>query len=118
MGANLKLGYFLNSYFLYTLLGFQRQQIQLRAKARQVDALGDLLQFDFKGKKKSLSTFSFGFGVQKAIAENYVVGIECKIANFPKKNFTWILSEPNNTTLTSSLKYKMRSVGLRLMYVF
>ncbi len=118
MGANLKLGYFLNSYFLYTLLGFQRQQIQLRAKARQVDALGDLLQFDFKGKKKSLSTFSYGFGAQKVIGENYAVGIECRLAAFPRKNFSWTLDEPNNTNLTSSFKYQLRSVALKVMYVF
>ena len=72
----------------------------------------------YKSKAKSLSSFSFGLGAQKAIAENYAVGIECKFATFPIKNFAFNLSDNERTKLTSNFRYQLRSVALKLMYVF
>ena len=72
----------------------------------------------YKPKKKNISAFSFGLGAQKTITENYVVGIECKFANFPRKNFTFNFNDAGETTLTSNFSYKMRSVALKVMYVF
>ncbi len=117
-GACVRLGYFFDSYFLYTLVGMHYQTGRFEATADHVDGIPELTKHKYKTKSKRTSTFSYGFGVQKAIAEHYAIGIECKFANIPGKTFTWTLNEPNHTTLTSSLRYSLRSVGLKLMYVF
>jgi opacity protein-like surface antigen len=120
-GANVRLGFFLDSYFLYALLGIHSQTSQFYAKARQVDqGTGDVHEHDYRTKKKTKNAFSFGLGAQKAIAENYAIGLECKFARLPKKNFIWNLQDDAlvQTKLTSSLKYQMRSISLKLMYIF
>lgn len=119
-GVNARLGYFLDSYFLYALFGVHSQTSQFYAKATQDQAGGALHDYAYRTKKKNTSTFSFGFGAQKTIAENYAVGIECKIANFSNKNFSWNLNDGAGvqTKLTSNFKYQLRSVALKLMYVF
>lgn len=119
-GANIKLGYFLESYFLYALMGIQSQTSQFFAKARQDQAGGVLHEYEYRTKKKNRNAFSFGLGIQKAIAENYAIGLEYKFARFPKKNFTWDLPDGVlvQTKLTSNLKYQMHSISLKLMYIF
>ncbi len=118
-GANVRFGYFLDSYFLYTLLGIHSQTSQFYAKAKHIDlGVGTEEDYNYKTKKKNTNVFSFGFGVQKSIAENYAIGLECKFANFPNKNFTWNLGDADTTKLTSSFKYQLRSINLKLMYVF
>ncbi len=117
VGTHIRLGYFFDSYFLYTLLGMQYQTAYFEMKAVHTDA-GVSTPYNYKSKTKSTSAFSFGLGAQKAIAENYAVGIECKFATFPIKNFAFNLSDAERTTLTSNFSYKMRSVALKLMYVF
>jgi len=119
-GLYLRLGYFLDSYFLYTLLGIHSQTGYFEAKGTKSD-LGlapQVIDGAYKSKAKSLSSFSFGLGVQKAIAENYAVGIECKFATFPIKYFAFNLSDNERTKLTSNFRYQLRSVALKVMYVF
>jgi opacity protein-like surface antigen len=116
-GAHIRVGYFLDSYFLYTLLGMQYQTASFEMNAQQ-SAAGNTTVYSYKPKKKNISAFSFGLGAQKTITENYVVGIECKFANFPRKNFTFNFNDAGETTLTSNFSYKMRSVALKVMYVF
>ncbi len=118
-GANARLGYFLDNYFLYTLFGFHSQTGQFCAKAKQEQGAGGIIyEFDYKTERKVTTAFSFGLGLQKAITENYAIGFECKFARFPKRNFTFNLNDPSNTKLTSTLQYKLRSFGLRFMYTF
>ncbi len=119
-GAHIRLGYFLDSYFGYVLLGIHLQTSQFYAKARQDQAAGALNEYEYLTKKKKKNAFSFGLGAQKAIAENYAIGLECKFARFPKKNFIWNLQDGAlvQTKLTGSLKYQMRSISLKLMYIF
>jgi opacity protein-like surface antigen len=119
MGANVRLGYFLESYFLYGSIGITYQKAQFEMLASRVDILGGgANQYGYKPRKKKTSAFTFGFGAQKAIAENYAVGIECKFATFPKKNFSFTHNDAERTTLTSNFKYQLRSVALKVMYVF
>ena len=117
VGAHIRLGYFLDSYFLYTLLGMQYQTAYFDMKAQHVEGIVSTA-YQYKSKKKNTSAFSFGLGAQKAITENYAVGIECKFATFPVKYFTFNLSDGERTTLNSNFSYKMRSVALKVMYVF
>ena len=118
-GANARLGYFLDNYFLYTLFGFHSQTGRFYAKARQEQGAGGVIhEFDYKTERKVTTAFSFGLGLQKAITANYAIGFECKFSRFPKRNFTWNLGDPSNTKLTSALQYKLRSFGLRFMYTF
>lgn len=117
-GGYAKLGYFLDSYFLYTLFGIHSQTGRFESTGYHQNVHDVLTQHEYRTNRKTTSTFSYGFGVQKAIAEHYAIGIECKFANIPNKTFTWTLNEPTNTTLASSFKYQLRSIGLKLMYVF
>lgn len=120
MGANIRLGYFYQDYFFYGLLGALYQKIQFSALATRFDAGlgGPPASYNYKPAKKRASTFIFGFGAQKAINEKYIVGLEFKIADLPKKTYTWKLHDPTNTSLNSSFKYQLRSIGLKLMYIF
>lgn len=114
-----RIGYFFNNYFLYTLAGIHYQTSQSQAKATRIEPRGQpTVSFIYKSGRKRMSTFSFGLGIQKPITENCMIGLEYKMAQFPSKNFTFTLNDPDKTTLTSSFKYQLRSVGLKLMYVF
>lgn len=116
-GAHIRVGYFLQNYFLYTLFGIQYQAFNFEAKAQQASA-GIVTTDSYKSKKKNISSFSFEFGMQKNITENYSVGFEFKSVNFPKKTFAWSLNDVGETTLTSSFKYQLRSIGMKLIYIF
>lgn len=116
-GAHLRLGYFVESYFLYALGGIQYQTYNFEMTAQHVEA-ANTTNYNNKSKKKQASSFSYGFGAQKSINENYTVGVECKFAHFPNKSFTFTLNDGERTTLTSSFKYKIQSLSLKIMYVF
>lgn len=117
-GAHLRLGYFLDSYFLYTLLGVQLQKANFESTASYADHVANTVkEYSYRSKKK-VNSFSFGLGVQKTIAEQFAIGLECKFARFPNKNFAFTLNDDERTTLNSSLKYQLRSIGLKLMYIF
>ncbi|MBP9828936.1 MAG: hypothetical protein KBD04_02760 [Proteobacteria bacterium] len=116
-GAHLRLGYFLEDYFLYTLLGMNYQNFNFEAKAQQADR-GVIGAYNYKSKTKNINALVFGFGAQKRITENYAIGLEYKFARFPTKNFTFSLNDQGGTELTSSFKYKLNSVALKIMYMF
>ncbi|MCE2716769.1 MAG: outer membrane protein [Pseudomonadota bacterium] len=119
-GLHLRIGYFLDSYFLYTLFGIHSQAGYFEAKGTKSD-LGlapQVIEGTYKSKTKSMTCFNFGLGAQKAIAEHYAIGLECRFSHFPNKNFTFALSDAERTTLNSSFKYQLRSISLKLMYVF
>lgn len=117
-GLHARLGYFLKSYFLYTLFGFHSQSWRFETSAVHIDNAGVVSQEAYKTKKKNISTFSFGLGAQKEITENYSIGLECKFANIPFKKIAWTLNEDTYTTLNSSFKYRLRSINLKLIYTF
>jgi len=117
-GAHLRLGYFLESYFLYTLLGIHFQKTNFESTESYADHVANTVRNYSYSSKNKINTFNFGFGAQKAITEHYAIGLECKFAHFPQKNFSHSLNDDEKTTLNSSFKYQLRSVGLKLMYVF
>ncbi len=117
-GINARFAYFLESYLLYTLLGIQFQSGNFQVKAKQDRGVQNLPEKDHRTKFKSTNGFSFGFGAQKQINENYDIGLEYKLTNFPRKNFEFNLDDVELTKLTSNIKYKIHSIGLRFIYKF
>ena len=117
-GINAKFAYFLEGYLLYTLLGIQFQSGNFQVKSKQDRGAQTLPEKDHRTKFKSTNGFSFGLGAQKQINENYDIGLEYKITNFPRKNFEFSLDDADSTKLTSDIKYKIHSIGLRFIYKF
>lgn len=118
IGTNVRFGYFFDKYFFYGLLGVQIKTNQFYAQAQRTTIGDPMTIHSYKSKRKRASAFTFGIGTQKTISEHYDIGLECKIGSFPKKNFTWNLQDPSSTVITSSFKYQLRSISLKLMYVF
>lgn len=117
-GVHVRIGYFLDSYFLYGLAGLQYQTGYFEVAARNTNAMADVTQETFRTKKKNSSTFSYGLGLQKLIEKNFAIGLECKFSSFPNRSYAFELNDLVRTTLDSSLKYQLRSISLKLMYVF
>ncbi len=117
-GIHARLGYFFDDYFLYGLAGVLCQTSSFEMKAADINGAYNPTHHLYKPSRKRTSVFSFGLGAQKTITENYALGIEYRFSQFPRRNFTYCLNDLENTTLTSSFKYKLHSIGLKLMYVF
>lgn len=117
-GINAKFAYFLKSYLLYALVGIQFQSGNFQVKARQDRGLQNLPERDHRTKFKSTNGFSFGIGGQKQINENYDIGLEYKVINFPRKNYEFFVDDQERTKLSSDIKYKIHSIGLRFIYKF
>ena len=118
-GINARFGYFLESYFVYTLFGLHSQTGNYQVKARQDAGAGNMLEYSYNTGNKITTGSSFGLGVQKQITENYEIGLEYKLTNFPRKNpYEFNTKDPIKTTLTSTLSYKLHSIGLRCIYKF
>lgn len=116
-GINARIGCFLESYFLYMLFGQHFQTGNYKVLARQEPG-GALVEFSHDSKNKVNRGASVGLGAQKQITENYGVGIEYKLINLPKRSYEFDLVDGNGTKLTSDIKYKIHSIGLRFIYKF
>lgn len=117
-GINSRFGYFWENYFLYTLVGLHFQAYNYFVKARQDRGAGHLLEYTNNTKNRKTTGVSFGVGLQKQINENYDVGLEYKLINIPKRNYEYDLRDPDELKLTSDIKYKIHSIGLRFIYKF
>lgn len=120
-GLNIRTGYFFDNYFVYALVGWQQQKVRYKATLTIQDPLivNNLSQYS-QIKNNNVSALSFGLGIQKAINENYAIGIELKITRMPKKTFNiHFQDEAYDTKLSSKLRrIQTQSALLRVMYTF
>ena len=118
-GIDLRIGYFVGSYFLNTSLGVCWQTVSYQVTARRADAGGPTYnEYSHRTPHKERPGFSFGLGAQKQITENYDVGLEYKQTNYPRRRYEFNLYDNTDTKLTSDIKYKIHSIGLRFIYKF
>lgn len=118
-GFNLRIGYFVGSYFLNTLFGVSWQTINYQVTARKSDlGAATYNEYSYRTPHKTRPGFSFGLGVQKQITESYDIGLEYKQTIYPRTKYEFNLDDPDLTKLTSDIKYKIHSIGLRFIYKF
>ncbi|MCX7342682.1 MAG: outer membrane beta-barrel protein [Proteobacteria bacterium] len=120
-GIDLRIGYFVGSYFLNTLLGINWQTMNFQVTARRNELAFPAIihdEYSHRTPHKTRPGFSFGLGVQKQITENYDVGLEYKQTNYPRTRYAHNFQDDTQTTLTSDIKYKIHSIGLRFIYKF
>jgi opacity protein-like surface antigen len=118
-GIDLRIGYFINNYFINALFGVNWQTVNYQVTARRADLLGaEYHEYSHRTPHKERPGFSFGLGAQKQITENYDVGLEYKQTNYPRRRYEFNLQDATQTKLTSDIKYKIHSIGLRFIYKF
>lgn len=115
-GLNFRFGYFIDSYFVYGLIGSNQLKQRCEVVARKVEAGGNS---DRKFKKNNKARrLSLGFGTQKSINEFVDLGLEYKIARFPVKKYTFSHNDIDQNVYKSDFKYKLHTVSVRLIYKF
>ena len=115
-GINARIGYILQTYFLYALYGLHWQQSNFQVKAKRDAAAGDLREYNYNSSNKIIQCNSFGFGLQKQLSQNYDIGFEYKITNIPKKSYEFKLGDRINTKLNSNASFKLHSFSLRFIF--
>ncbi len=114
-GINVRVGYFVDTFFIYALCGLHWQQYNFHVKAKQDNGLGVLRMYSYNTSNKITQGNSIGLGVQKQLTPNYDIGFEYKLTNLPRKNYEFNLGDPLSTKLNSSLSYKLHAFSLRFI---
>lgn len=115
-GMGIRLGYFLESYFIYTYLGQQRQSEKFEILANRSENYVNNVHF-FK-KKKQTNRFNFGFGTQKSVSEHIDIGFEYRTSRIPKNSYVFSLKDAEQTTAKGNFKYRLHTIAVRLIYKF
>jgi hypothetical protein len=116
-GINARIGYCLEKYFIYTMIGVFLQKTNYEVKVQKDIGAGVLPQH-YYSKGAYIGGPSFGLGVQKPINDHYFLGLEFKTTIFPKKSMNFNVGDDENSKLYSRFKFNLYTINLRLIYLF